>query len=384
MTASAVLALADVTEILKTSIPSQSHLLDFYSTLSESEQIAFLKQLSLIDYPRVSAIFKKATTTPPIPAGAKLEPLPDHCFDTTINNTDKVNQWRKIGLESIAANKVAVILMAGGQGTRLGSSDPKGCFDIGLPSHKSLFQIQAERIIKLQLLAQPLAKPGVQVVIPWYIMTSGPTHEPTETFFKNHQYFGLNPANIFFFEQGVLPAFTPDGKIFLESKSSLAVAPDGNGGIYAALRLKGVIADMEKRGIESIHAYCVDNCLVKVADPVFIGYCLSKKAECGAKVVPKRSATEAVGVLCLRNSKFNVVEYSEIDPAMAALTKSNGTLVFNAANIANHYYTLDFLKRVPEFESQLEYHVAHKKIKHVDPLGKRIKYSPIYIFYLFI
>ena len=204
-------------------------------------------------------------------------------------------------------------------------------------------------------------------------MTSGPTRAPTEEFFKSKHYFGLESSQVIFFEQGVLPAFTPEGKIFLESKDAPAVAPDGNGGIYAALRKEGVIADLEARGIPFVHAYCVDNCLVKVADPVFIGYCVEKNADCGAKCVPKSSPEEPVGVICLKNNKFNVVEYSEIDPEMAKKRHDNGTLVYNAANIANHFYTTAFLKKIHDFEGELEYHIARKKITHVDKSGNVVK-----------
>ncbi|KAF9552883.1 UDP-N-acetylglucosamine pyrophosphorylase, partial [Lunasporangiospora selenospora] len=151
------------------------------------------------------------------------------------------------------------------------------------------------------------------------------------------------------------------------SKSQIAVAPDGNGGVYAALRETGVLSNMSERKVEFLHAYCVDNCLVRVADPVFIGYCVQKNADCGAKVVRKSGPTEPVGVVCLRNSTFNVVEYSEINEDVAhAVNPKNGQLAFGAGNIANHFYTIDFLNKVESFEGDLEYHIARKKIKSLD------------------
>ena len=144
------------------------------------------------------------------------------------------------------------------------------------------------------------------------------------------------------------------------------MAPDGNGGIYAALRNENVLTDLTSRDILYVHAYCVDNCLVRVADPVFIGYSISKHADCGAKAVRKAYPEEPVGLIALKDGKFNVVEYSEFDPTLAALTKANGQLEYGAANIANHFYTVDFLKSVERFEGELEYHIAKKKIKHVD------------------
>ncbi|KAJ3110322.1 UDP-N-acetylglucosamine pyrophosphorylase [Phlyctochytrium bullatum] len=348
----------------------QGHVFQFWDELTPAQRDELLSHLRAIDVNRVNNIFKIATSAPPSAAETSaLSPLPKESFDSVITaDKTKVAAWRAKGLELIARNQVGVILLAGGQGTRLGSSAPKGCYDIGLPSHKSLFQLQAERILRLQVVAAK-AFPGLvsEVVIPWYVMTSGPTRAPTEAFFKENNYFGFKPENVVFFEQGVLPAFTNDGKIFLETKSSLANAPDGNGGIYAALRKEGVLADLDKRKVPFVHAYCVDNCLVKVADPVFIGYCVEKNADCGAKAVPKAAPHEPVGVICLRNGKFGVVEYSEIDKSIAELRDpATGELAYKAANIANHFYTTAFLHRAAEFEPRLEYHIARKKIKHVD------------------
>jgi len=170
------------------------------------------------------------------------------------------------------------------------------------------------------------------------------------------------------FEQGVLPCISNDGKILLETKCKVAVAPDGNGGIYQALVTSSVMEDMRKRGIEHIHAYCVDNCLVKVADPVFIGFAASKDVDIATKVVRKRNATESVGLILLKNNKPDVVEYSEIDKetAEAKDPKQPDVLKFRAANIVNHYYSFRFLESIPEWAHKLPHHVARKKIPYVD------------------
>ncbi|KAF9435110.1 UDP-N-acetylglucosamine pyrophosphorylase [Entomortierella beljakovae] len=349
----------------------QGQLLTFYDELDSIEQSKLLAQLQTLNVERVNRIHHKATTCPSpmlINQSVSLAPLPEECFESTLEaSPEKIQEWQSIGLTQISQGKVGVILLAGGQGTRLGSSAPKGCYNINLPSSKSLFQIQAERIIKLQQLASLQEGAQEKVIIPWYVMTSGPTRPATVQFFEENDYFGLEPANVVFFEQGTLPCMTFDGKIMMESKSQIAVAPDGNGGVYAALRETGALTNMAERKIEYLHAYCVDNCLVRVADPVFIGYCVQKNADCGAKVVRKKSPDEPVGVVCLRNATFNVVEYSEIDDEVAhRINPKNGQLAFGAGNIANHFYTLDFLNKVESFEGELEYHIARKKIKSLD------------------
>lgn len=182
---------------------------------------------------------------------------------------------------------------------------------------------------------------------------------------------------------GVLPCLTNDGKIFLDTPSSVAVAPDGNGGLYAGLRAPlspsssaTVLTDLATRGIDYLHAYCVDNCLVRVADPIFLGYCITRQADCGAKVVKKTDPAESVGVVALKGGKFGVVEYSEIPAELSTATEPNGDLQFRAANIANHFYTRQFLDSVSSFDSQMAYHIARKKIPHVDlTSGESIKPS---------
>lgn len=354
---------------------SQDHVFHFYDSLSNAKKALLYGSLSGIDPAYINEITQEALNPPPTAKDATLEPLPESstaslldCGDETLDN------WYSHGLELVAKNKVAVVLMAGGQGTRLGSSEPKGCYDVGLPSRKSLFQIQAERIIRVQTLAQK--KYGSGAVVPWYVMTSGPTRAPTEKFFQEHDFFKLKKENVFIFEQGVLPCVSNDGKILLEDKHQVAVAPDGNGGIYKALVTSSVMEDMRKRGIEHIHAYCVDNCLVRVADPVFIGFAASKDVDIATKVVRKRNAAESVGLILLKNGKPDVVEYSEIgkDTAETKDPSHPGLLKFRAANIVNHYYSYRFLESIPQWVHKLPHHIARKKIAHINlETGEKVK-----------
>ncbi|KAI0033972.1 nucleotide-diphospho-sugar transferase [Vararia minispora EC-137] len=362
----------------------QGHLFDFWPQLDDADRDALTAQLSALDIGRVNRIYKQALVSErefKTTAGQQqIEPLPEDASDSTAH-ADRVREWRRAGLAAVAGGAVGVLLMAGGQGTRLGSSAPKGCYDIGLPSHKSLFQYQAERISRLQRVAEEEnGKPAGSVVVPWYIMTSGPTRSDTEAFFKKHAYFGLKADNVVFFEQGTLPCLTMDGKVILDSPSHVAVAPDGNGGLYAALAApiassvsRSVLSDLAERGIKYVHTYGVDNCLVRVGDPVFIGYCVGKGADCAAKVVPKASPTESVGVVARRGDKYSVVEYSEISQEQAERRDARGELAFRAANIVNHFYTVEFLRSVAQFEDQLAYHIARKKIPFVDASGQLVK-----------
>lgn len=275
------------------------------------------------------------------------------------------------GLDQIAHSRVGVLLMAGGQGTRLGFAHPKGMYNIGLPSHKSLFRVQGERIRKLQDLAKKAT--GRDGHITWYIMTSEHTMVPTKKYFAENDYFGLREQDIVMFEQGSLPCFDFEGKILLDQKHQISKAPDGNGGLYRAIRDTGVLNDMHRRGVMYLHAHSVDNILIKVADPIFIGYCVKQNAECAAKVVEKSHPNEPVGVVCMVDGKYQVVEYSEITQKTAEMRNVDGRLTFNAGNICNHFFTTAFLQKIGStFERELKLHVAEKKIPFVDNSGKRI------------
>jgi UDP-N-acetylglucosamine/UDP-N-acetylgalactosamine diphosphorylase len=357
----------------------QGHVFAFYDDLSTAEKASLYSQAKDFDPEHINKLADTALNPPKNDdedSKPDLKPLPSSATCSILDSaSEDLTKWHDSGLDLIADNKVGVVLMAGGQGTRLGSSAPKGCYDIGLPSKKSLFQLQAERIYKVQQLAARKHSKD-NVVVPWYVMTSGPTRKPTEDFFREHNFFGLEEENVLIFEQGVLPCISNEGKILLESKSKIAVAPDGNGGLYNALIKGGAVGDMQKRGIQHIHAYCVDNCLVRVADPVFIGFSASKDVDIATKVVRKRNAKESVGLILQKNGKPDVVEYSEIDSETAEATDGSNSdlLKFRAANIVNHYYSFSFLESIPEWSHKLPHHVAKKKIPCVDTdKGTQIK-----------
>lgn len=291
------------------------------------------------------------------------------------------------GMEAIRRGQVAALVLAGGQGTRLGYAGPKGMYDISLPSGKTLFALMAERIQKLSSLAAADGGSATRgnnntgtnttttatVQLPFYIMTSPLNHDDTVSYFESNDYFGLGASNVFFFRQGMLPCLTEDGKIILEAADKVAMAPDGNGGIYPSLQSSGALDDMTQRGVKYLHVFSIDNALVKPADPVFVGYCIEQEADCGNKVVWKAHPHEQVGVVASRcdsngeNCKPCIVEYSEITTDMAEQTdESTGLLVYGAGNICNHFYTLDFIRDVVLPNMGNLYHVAHKKIPYYD------------------
>lgn len=354
----------------------QAHVLQFWPELSEEDRDVFLQELSQLDLQGLREHCEAAAaaaTAPSARLDERVEPVPAEAIGS-VRTSDKntLTQWENEGLLQISENRVGVLLLAGGQGTRLGVPYPKGMYNVGLPSGKTLYQIQAERIQKIQELAA--LNHGSKCTVPWYIMTSEFTLAPTQKFFKENNYFGLEPSNIVMFEQRMIPAVTFDGKVILQGKGKLAMAPDGNGGLYRALMDNKVLEDMERRGVEFLHVYCVDNILVKMADPVFVGFCVSKGADCGAKVVPKAYPAEPVGVVCRVDGVSQVVEYSEIQPETAELRGPGGELVFSAGNICNHFFTRSFLQEVSEkFEKQLKQHVAIKKVPFVDTCGNQVK-----------
>lgn len=353
----------------------QQQLIRFWPELSEKERENLAREISQWDLSEANENFQRAMDSTKVimeKLDDDLKPIPEAHYESVSNLSEKkISEYEAIGFSEISCNKVGVLLLAGGQATRLGFAHPKGMYDVELPSHKTLFQIQAERIYRLQKMAEE--KTGRAGIITWYIMTSEHTMAPTADFFKEHDYFGLNESDIVFFEQGRLPCFDFEGKILLDEKYQISSAPDGNGGLYKALKTQGILDDISKRGVEHLHAHSVDNILIKVADPIFIGYCKVKNADCAAKVVQKSAPSEAVGVVCRVNGHYKVVEYSELTTEASERRNADGKLTFNAGNICNHYFSSAFLHKICGYESKLKLHVAKKKIPYVDHEGVRQK-----------
>lgn len=354
----------------------QEHLLQFWDEISQQEREFLIDDLNNLNIPEVTSYFTRAMESANNKNNLldeKIKPIPSHAMESIrTSSPEKLLSYEKLGLREIADGKVAVLLMAGGQGTRLGVDFPKGMYNVNLPSERTLFHIQALRIKRLQNMARD--EFGQSKGITWYIMTSDATHESTLAYFKENEYFGIDESKIVAFRQSTLPCFTFDGKIILDEKHRVSKAPDGNGGLYRALHKEGILSDMKQRGINSVHAFSVDNILVKVADPVFLGFCISRSADCGVKVVPKRSPDEPVGVVAQVDGLYSVVEYSEISKNTAELRDDRGDLVFNAGNICNHYFTTSFLNIISEkYENCLDLHIAKKKIPYVNEKGVRCK-----------
>ncbi|MGJ8635625.1 MAG: UTP--glucose-1-phosphate uridylyltransferase [Phycisphaerales bacterium] len=284
-------------------------------------------------------------------------------FALNDSSWDRADYTRR-GEELIATSKVACFTVAGGQGSRLGYEGPKGCYPTSCVSGKSLFEMFAQTIYANE------RKYGA--TIPWYIMTSPLNHEQTITFFKDNKHFGLDPKNIRFFEQGVMPSFDAQtGDLLLADPAHLATNPDGHGGAYKALHVSGALDDMLERGIEQLCYFQVDNPNAKIIDPVFIGlhaFSPESSGEFSSKMVAKASWDEKVGVFCRVGEDISVVEYSDLPQELAKMINDQDELMFNAGSIAIHAISTAFIKKIATDPAYaLPFHRAVKKVPHFDP-----------------
>jgi len=339
----------------QTKAAGQQQLLRFWNDLDVTGQAKLATQINSLDLKQINSLFSTANVKKN--SDCAVEPVGEDMFGTSDSPEEQLQAWRQTGLEALGHNEVGVLLLAGGQGTRLGSDKPKALFDVGLPSKKSLIELQAERIRKLEDLSSGKVN--------WYIMASPATVEHVNEALENNDNFGLDGDQVKVFCQGTIPCLSDEGDILLKDHSTIATNPDGNGGLYKALKVEGILNDMKSRGVKHIFVYCVDNILVKVADPEFLGFCISRQADCGNKVV-KRVEGESVGVTCLLDGKPGVVEYTEMSEEVREKKTADDNLVFGAANICIHYFSLDFLSEVVERESDMPVHLARKKIPHIE------------------
>lgn len=348
----------------------QEHLLRFYNELSFEEQKKLLEQLESQDWTMLDNLINtyvrhEGETS----LSQQIMPAPYYPAAAG-KHAEKYAKAEGLGKRLIGEGKVAAFTVAGGQGTRLGYEGPKGMFT-ATHSGKSLFQVFAEQLRKAQ---EKYCAAKTQATIPWYIMTSPMNDAQTRAFFKDNNYFGLDPRNVMFFPQGTLPSISLDGKLLLSTKSDLALNADGHGGSLRALRRSGALGDMKRRGIEYLSYIQVDNPNVKMIDPLFIGLHALDGAEMSAKMLPKSHAKEKVGNFCLQDGKVSVIEYSDMPTDLAELRNDDGSLAFNAGSIAIHVISVPFIDRLTSgTDAQLPYHRAIKAVPFVDETGQLVK-----------
>ena len=338
---------------------NQEHLLNGYEKLEEKKQKQLLNQIMNIDFELIKSLYdntKKENST----NDDKIEPM-EYLDKYKLN--DKYKYYENIGKQAIKEGKLAAVTMAGGQGTRLGHTGPKGTYDIGLDSHKSLFE----------LLCDYLKEEGKKygVTIPWFIMTRRENNKETVEFFEKNKFFGYQKdKNIFFFIQGELPMVDTEGKILIGEDGLIKQAADGHGGIYESLVKNGMTEKMKQLGIEWVFIGGVDNCLVKMVDPVLMGIAIDKGVTVACKSIVKANPHEKVGVFCKRNGRPGVIEYSEITDEMAEAVDENGELLYGESHILCNLFNIKAVERMGT--TPLPYHSAYKKAKFIDKDGNLV------------
>ena len=338
---------------------NQMQILSAYNRADEDTKKELINQVERIDFSQVADLYEKTKNEVNFNNDV-IEAIP--YIDKEKLSEDELNKYLKLGEEEIKAGRYSVVTMAGGQGTRLGHKGPKGTFDIGLESHKSIFEILIDS------LKSDCEKYGV--TIPWYIMTSKENNGDTVKFFEENNYFGYDKNAIRFFEQGKLPMVDEYGKILINEKGIIKEASDGHGGIFQSMKKNGVTDDMNKKGIKWAFVGPVDNILVKMVDPVLLGIMIDQNVQAGGKSTVKANAAEKVGVFCKRNGKPGVVEYTEISKEMAERTNENGELVFAESHLNCNMFSVKAIEEVAN--KNLPYHIAHKKASYIDENGNLV------------
>lgn len=337
---------------------NQLHLLKYYEELEPDRQASLLEQISAIDWNLIHMAGQKPSSE--TEAEKKIEPLGAMELSEIEQRHD---EFEAIGLEALRAQKTGAVLLAGGQGTRLGFDKPKGMFNIGVTRPLYIFECLINNLMDV------VKQAGAWV--PLYIMTSQKNHEETTSFFREHDYFGYDPEYIHFFRQDMAPSVDYNGKVLLEAKDRISLSPNGNGGWFSSLCRAGYLEDMHKKGIEWLSVFSVDNVLQRINDPVYVGAVLASGCDCGGKVVRKASPEERVGVLCRESGKPAIVEYYEMTDDMRLLRDENGNLLYNFGVTLNYLFRL---KRLEEIRTRkLPVHIVEKKIPYINENGEEVK-----------
>lgn len=333
----------------------QEQILRYYDELNDESKLALENEIINTDFEVLKAIETKGESE-----RGTFEPMQSMELDEIESKKD---EFKKIGLESIRKGEVAAVLLAGGMGTRLGSDDPKGMYDIGLTKHVYIFQRLIENLMEV------VDEAGAYV--PLYIMTSDKNHEKTINFLKDKDYFGYNSEYVKFFKQEMAPATDYNGKILLEAKDKLSTSPNGNGGWYVSMYNAGLAKEAMDNGVKYINIFAVDNVLQRIADPVFVGAVEAGGYVSGAKVVRKAARDEKVGAICLEDGKPSIVEYYEMTDGMMDAKNEKGDPAYNFGVILNYLFSIDELEKIRE--NKLMIHVVEKKIPYIDEEANLVK-----------
>jgi UDP-N-acetylglucosamine/UDP-N-acetylgalactosamine diphosphorylase len=345
----------------------QQHLLAFWDDLNADERERLSQQISRIDLAAIRTFYSGSDGAPDWHALA-MAAEPPRAIRLSGSNEFSFQAAVAQGESALKAGQVAMILVAGGQGTRLGFPHPKGMFPLGPLSKRTLFQILVDQLLAVR------RRYGVK--IPLYLMTSPATHDETVAYFRDNRYLGLPAEDVVCFCQGMLPAVDlKTGKILLESRSSIALSPDGHGGMLAALQANGCFEDLQRRNIKLIFYGQVDNPLLQVCDPALLGYHLLAGSEMTTQVVQKRDALEKVGNVVEVNGSTQIIEYSDLPEEAARRKTPSGALHLWAGNIAVHVFDTEFLVRQIAGGHAQPIHRAFKKVPHMDLTGKQIEPS---------
>ena len=335
----------------------QEHVLAYWKKLSKKEQAALLEQIATIE-PKNVRYCQSALKA----GGAVADSSKGKAPKVAVLKGAALKKAIAAGEKELKAGRVAALLVAGGQGSRLGYDGPKGCYSIGPVTGAPLFYFHARKILARSI--------RYGAAIPFYVMTSEANNAATVQCFEENDYFGLNPKDVFFFTQGMWPGMTKEGKIILDRPGHVFMSPDGHGGLLAALKKSGALDDMKKRGIKSVFFFQVDNPLVEIADPAFVGYHVTEKSEYSLKLCAKRDPFEKVGMPMQFGKSYRMVEYTEMTDEQCKRKAKDGRLYFLYGSPAIHVFDRAFLAR--EAAKAMPLHLAFKKIPTVVD-GKVVK-----------